>query len=198
MSSTPEFVHAFGDVVADDAVVRLQLPVLARQLVQRQPPRRRTGGRRSAPWGGTPPAPFSRTRQVVGNGDGLGVRHQEAVVRPFQRRPAAHARGDAGPLQHDGGVAAVAMALRVGRPVRSCVPQPSSAGCRPSSTKPSTDQVLTNSPRCLRCGVTCVSRSAMWITFTSSLRASAAHSSDRAAVHLRRFRSAAMFEQRLP
>src|SRR5947209_7479940 len=29
----------------------------------------------------------------------------------------------------------------------SCVPQPSSEGCRPSEQKPSTDQVLTNTPR---------------------------------------------------
>jgi hypothetical protein len=54
----------------------------------------------------------------------------------------------------------------------SCVPQPSSAGCMPSETKPSTDQVLTNTFIGFGRFERCVSRSAMWMPFTPSLRAS--------------------------
>ena len=50
----------------------------------------------------------------------------------------------------------------------SCVPQPSSAGCSPSDTKPSTDQVLTKTPCGFGVRARCVSRSAMWIPVTPS------------------------------
>ena len=50
----------------------------------------------------------------------------------------------------------------------SCVPQPISAVVVPSSRKPSTLQVLTNSSTCFGLLVICVSRSLQWITFTPS------------------------------
>src|SRR5215475_5212865 len=59
----------------------------------------------------------------------------------------------------------------------SCVPQPSSAGCKPSDTKPSTDQVLTNTfidPGCL---ARRASRSAIWMHLMPAFLASRAHSS---------------------
>ena len=52
------------------------------------------------------------------------------------------------------------------------MPQPISAGWLPSETKPSIDQVLTNSPTFLGFLETWVSRSAMWITLTPRSRAS--------------------------
>ena len=48
----------------------------------------------------------------------------------------------------------------------SCVPQPSSAGCRPSEMKPSTDQVFQNTFIGFGRLVRCVSRSAMWMPLT--------------------------------
>src|ERR1041385_3494905 len=54
--------------------------------------------------------------------------------------------------------------------LRSCVPQPSSLGCAPSLTKPSTDQVFTNSPGLLGMLGACVSRSAVWMTFAPARR----------------------------
>src|SRR5260364_332276 len=51
----------------------------------------------------------------------------------------------------------------------SCVPQPSSAGCMPSETKPSTDQVLTNTSIGFGFLERWVSRSAMWMPLTPSL-----------------------------
>jgi hypothetical protein len=59
--------------------------------------------------------------------------------------------------------------------LRSCVPQPSSAGCSDSPAKASLDHVFTNSSRALRIALSWLSRSAMWMTFTSSRRASSAH-----------------------
>ena len=50
--------------------------------------------------------------------------------------------------------------------VFSWVPQPSSDGCKPSDTKPSTDQVLTKTPRGLGVRTRWVSRSAMWMPLT--------------------------------
>ena len=68
---------------------------------------------------------------------------------------------------------------------RSWLPQPSSAGCAPSPTKPSIDHVLMNSSRCLGIGEACVSRSATWMTLTPRRWASAAHSAP--ALRLARF-----------
>jgi hypothetical protein len=48
----------------------------------------------------------------------------------------------------------------------SCVPQPSSAGWKPSAMKPSTDQVLTKVPRGFGWRRACVSRSAIWTPLT--------------------------------
>jgi len=104
-----------------------------------------------------------------------GVAHdQQAVEGALQGGPAAHPGGDAGAVQQDGGFAAVTVSQRFGRRVPRVRAHPSSEGCRPSSTKPSTDHVLMNSPRCLRGQASWVSRSATWITLTSSRRASAA------------------------
>ena len=107
----------------------------------------------------------------------LAVRDQEAVVGPVQRRPAAHAGRDARLRQIDRRAAAeiVAACRRAGNCARA-MPQPSSAGCEPSETKPSTDQVLTNSLGSFGMVETCVSRSAMWMTLTPSRCASSAHS----------------------
>src|ERR1700730_1839091 len=58
----------------------------------------------------------------------------------------------------------------------SCEPQPSSAGCAPSLTKPSTDQVFTNSLSAFGTLETWVSRSAMCITLTLKRCASLAQS----------------------
>jgi hypothetical protein len=58
---------------------------------------------------------------------------------------------------------------------RSCVPQPSSAGWRPSLMKPSTDHVFQKTPTGLGCTARCVSRSAMWIPFTPRSRMNVAH-----------------------
>ena len=58
--------------------------------------------------------------------------------------------------------------LPLGGSFFSCVPQPSSAGCRPSEMKPSTDQVLTKVPKGLGFLARCVSRSAMWMPLTPS------------------------------
>ena len=75
---------------------------------------------------------------------------EKAVERALQRRPGPHAGGGAGARQIDRRAAAeiVTPRHRPGSAV-SCVPQPSSAGWQPSPTKPSIDQVLTNSPGCL-------------------------------------------------
>ena len=59
----------------------------------------------------------------------------------------------------------------------SWVPQPSSAGCRPSEAKPSTDQVLTNTPRGLGSRARWVSRSAIWMPLTPARCISRAQSS---------------------
>ena len=70
----------------------------------------------------------------------------------------------------------------------SCVPQPISAGAMPSSWKPSTDHVFTNSSSRFGSFEICVSRSEMWIVFTPSACASLFHAwssracSDRLAV----------------
>ena len=60
---------------------------------------------------------------------------------------------------------------------RSCVPQPSSAGCSDSPTNAPLDQVLTNSPHCLRLLPTWRSRSAICMTLTPSSMASRAQPS---------------------
>ena len=69
------------------------------------------------------------------------------------------------------------MAIAVRRQPFSWVPKPSSAGCMPSETKPSTDQVLTNLPRGLGALARWVSRSAMWMPLMPTRCISAAHSS---------------------
>ena len=58
---------------------------------------------------------------------------------------------------------------------RSCVPQPSSAGCNPSEMNPSTDQVFQNVSIGLGARVRCVSRSAMWMPCTPAARMYSAH-----------------------
>ena len=108
-------------------------------------PRRRRGDRRSARSAGRRRRRRSRT-VVVGDRDRLAVRDQEAVERPLQRRPGAHAGAGAGPLEIDRAPQPKSWRPPSGRKCRSCVPQPSSAGWQPSPTKPSIDQVLTNSP----------------------------------------------------
>ena len=69
------------------------------------------------------------------------------MIGAFERGPAAHPGRGAGPQQID---RRARSRNRGGAPsagkCRSCVPQPSSAGWEPSLTKPSIDQVLTNSP----------------------------------------------------
>eukprot|EP01139_Manchomonas_bermudensis_P015062 Amastigsp_a509405_127.p3 type:complete len:133 gc:universal Amastigsp_a509405_127:682-1080(+) len=76
--------------------------------------------------------------------------------------------------------------------LRSWVPHPSSAGWTPSDAKPSTDQVLTNSPGSLGTADACVSRSAMWIVLMPRRAARAAHSSRVVGVATSSSRSAAM------
>ena len=53
----------------------------------------------------------------------------------------------------------------------SCVPHPISAVVVPSSWKPSTLHVFTNSSTALGIAATCVSRSLQWMTFTPRARA---------------------------
>ena len=83
--------------------------------------------------------------EIVGDRDRLVVGDEKAVLRPGGRRPRAHPRAGAGLQQIDRRLAAERVGAAAGRhPGFSWVPQPSSAGCMPSDTKPSTDQVLTN------------------------------------------------------
>jgi hypothetical protein len=56
-------------------------------------------------------------REMVGDGDRFAVRDQESMVRAFQRRPAAHARGRAGPVEVNRGIAAVTVAFGARRPL---------------------------------------------------------------------------------
>ncbi len=112
--------------------------------------------------------------QIVGDRDRLAVGDQEAVIGAFERRPAAHPRAGAGPQQVDRAPPPKSCRRPSAGKCRSWVPQPSSAGCEPSLTKPSIDQVLTNSPGCFGIAETWVSRSAMWMTLTPSRSASAA------------------------
>ena len=83
--------------------------------------------------------------EVIGDRDRLVVGDEEAVLRARRRAPGAHAGVGAGLQQIDRRAAAVGRGVRPLSGIHfSCVPQPSSAGCMPSDTKPSTDQVLTN------------------------------------------------------
>ena len=56
-------------------------------------------------------------RQVVGNRDRLAMRHQKALVGPLQRRPAAHLGRQPGTVQINSGIATVAVAHGIGRPM---------------------------------------------------------------------------------
>ena len=108
-------------------------------------------------------------REVVGDRDRLVVGDQEAVLGLRRRRPRAHPRAGARARQVDRRVAAevVAVAVRPAAPSRAC-PSRARRAAGPRSTKPSTDQVLTNTPRGLGSRARWVSRSAMWMPLTPS------------------------------
>jgi hypothetical protein len=105
-------------------------------------------------------------REIVGDRDRLVMRDEEAVLRAARRAPGAHARVGAGLQQIDRRLQPVSWVRPLSGIQVSCVPQPSSAGCKPSDTKPSTDQVLTNTSLGFGFFERCVSRSAMWMPLT--------------------------------
>jgi len=77
------------------------------------------------------------------------------VKWPARGVPGAHSGAGAGLRQVDRRQAAGVMTLAVARKVALVRAQPISLGCEPSPTKPSIDQVLTNSPSCLGLPETC-------------------------------------------
>ena len=110
--------------------------------------------------------------EIVGDRDRLVVGDQEAVLRAGRRAPGTHPGVGAGLQQIDRGLAAVSCLRPLSGIHFSWVPQPSSAGCMPSDTKPSTDQVLTNTFIGFGFLERWVSRSAIWMPLTPSLCAS--------------------------
>ena len=109
-----QLVHARLDVLgAQLAPPLLQPPALPRQLVDRQHGvvARVVGVVHGRAVGD---ALALAHREVVGDGDRLAVGDEEAVVRAFERRPAAHARARPRPFEVDRRVAAVAVTVAVG------------------------------------------------------------------------------------
>jgi hypothetical protein len=113
----PEFVHAGGDdAVGQFAPPLLQAPVPTRQFVQRQ------DGIVTGVVGVVHRRPidnpaFSPDGEVVGDRDGLAMGDQEAMVRAFEGRPAAHARAGTRAVEIDRGVTAMTVAMAIRRKV---------------------------------------------------------------------------------
>ena len=128
-----ELVDAVGDLVDHQALALLLVPGSCRRTRAPTASPRRTGGRRSARSAGRRPCVAVAQREVVGDRDRFVVRDQEAVERPLDRRPGAHARDQAragsgrSPRR-----SRTRGARRRGGSAFSCVPQPSSAGWQPS------------------------------------------------------------------
>ena len=122
-----ELVDAADDLLVENSLALLQLPVAARELVHRQ---HRVVARVIGVVHGRPVhdlAAFAM-REVVRDRDRLAVRDQKAVERPGFRRPRAHARAGAGLQQIDRALRAEVVPTALRRQFFSCVPQPSSAG----------------------------------------------------------------------
>ena len=138
-------------------------------------PRRRRDDRRNAPSAGTRTAPPSRHRVVIGDRNRLVMRDQEPVQRSRQRRPGPHPGRGARPHQVDRRIAAEIVPPRVRRQ-RLLMRAPAEFGRLAALTHEAVDRPgVDELARLLRRTTpVCVSRSAIWITFTPELRDSAA------------------------
>src|SRR5437899_6277997 len=109
-----ELIHARADLVANDPPSFLQLPILAREFVQRE--------HRVVAWmiGVVDRRPIRdlaivrSQREMVRNRDRFAMRDQESVIRAFERRPAANARCGAGTIEKYGHVASEAVTCGMG------------------------------------------------------------------------------------
>ena len=111
-----ELVHALDDLLHHDALALLQLPVAARPARARK--HRGVAGVIGVVHGRAVLDLLALPdRQVVGDRDRLAVRDQEAVERPGERCPGAHAGRRARLHQVDRAAAAEVVPLAVARPV---------------------------------------------------------------------------------